>query len=312
MRTWLDHYTKSCLRDFLAPTGDVETQHPVAAVDAQWIDIWYEPRPELEEERLHLGWLGRLAEKPCIFEPFCDAPDEEEVRGCLRKVLTKHHRRLLEARRAGQSRPLIPRCWIIAPTISAPMIKVCGFQRRKPWPSGIYLMPSIVGVGWVSLRHLAKNKETLSLRLLAGRGPIFEAAMDDIERLPEGAWEKTLSKEIFLARYEEVINNPSRDTEEQEFMMTVKERYQQWEKQKLEMGMNIGLERGLQQGRETALRSALQRVFQARFGVMPAVLRQALDGEHNPDVLLGWMPLFSVEPYEKIAQALGIELSSAQ
>lgn len=319
MRTWLDHYTKSCLRDFLEATGEVELQQPVASVDPQWIDVWYEPKSEQWEERVRLGWLGRLAEQPCMFEPYTDAPDEEEVKACLRKVFTKHHRRVLEAKKAGDVKITATKCWIIAPSVSASMIRACGLSRNGSWPEGIYEMPSIVGLGWISLRHLPRTADTLSLRLLAGRGRIFEEAMEDIDKLPEGAWEKNLSKQIFLARYEEVNNNATNEAEAQEFIMTAKERYEQWEKQKLELGMRMGLvqgvqqglEKGMQQGREAALRSALISVFQSRFGKLPPAFKRALDNEHNSDVLFGYMPLFSVESPERIAQALGLELSSA-
>lgn len=328
MRTWLDHYTKSCLQDFLSETGEVETQAEVASVDAQWIDVWYEPKAEFEEERLRLGWLGRLAEKPCIFEPFAQAPDEEEVRSCLRKLLTKHHRRSLDSKKSGEGKLELPGCWIIAPTISEAMMELCGFREQAPWPAGIYKMPSIVGVGWISLRHLPRNLDTVWLRFLAGKGRMYHQAWEDINSLPEGAWQKELAMKILLARHEEVIDNLANEPEERAFMITLKERYERWEKEKLEMGRHLGRlegieqgiekgiekgrEEGIEKGREVALRSALLKIYQARFGDIPAVLRQALDLEHNPDVLLGWMPLFSVEPYEKIAQALGIELSSAQ
>ena len=114
MRAWKDHYVKSFLETVLGPLGKADPQHEVAAADAQWIDVWFEPDPRFEVDLKRLGWLGRISARICLFESFSEAPTDKEVRGCLRKLLTKQHRRELEAEQNQEQGPPLPTLWVIS------------------------------------------------------------------------------------------------------------------------------------------------------------------------------------------------------
>jgi hypothetical protein len=129
-----------------------------------------------------------------MFEPFGQPPHEEDVRACLRKLLTKHHQRLQEAKKNKAPKPTLPRQWMIAPSLPPRIVTTFALRRVRGWPRGISLGPDGYGLGWVSLRDLPRTRQTLLLRLMGGVGPVFQKAMEDVENLPLEAWEKRKGK----------------------------------------------------------------------------------------------------------------------
>lgn len=303
MRTWRDQFVKNYLEALLNGLGFLETQHEIAAADAQWADVWFEPDPAHSEERLQLGWLGRISELPCLFESFSNMPNENEVRACLRKVFTKQHRRLAEAEKSSLPEPILPKLWIIAPSLRPAHAEAFGLDTKEPWPAGILAAPNGYALGWISLRDLPCSRDTLLLRLLAAAGPIFNAAVKELTLLPKGAIEKQVAAQILIARRIEIENNPVSDAEEEaELSMNYRELYQQWKREQIDEGKREGRVEGQLEG----VQSSILEIYRARFGHVPAQLEQAVRLQCDASQLMAWCNLFATHSPDEIARALNL------
>jgi flagellar biosynthesis/type III secretory pathway protein FliH len=88
--------------------------------------------------------------------------------------------------------------------------------------------------------------------------------------------------------------------------------YAKWERRVVErgiqegrqQGMELGMELGLKMGREEGLRTALVSVYQARFGTLPAALREAIVVTMDVPTLQRWTALFGTATADEIAAAL--------
>jgi hypothetical protein len=307
MRNWFDHYTKSFLQDMLGPTGKVETQHEIAAADSQWADVWYEPNPAQAHLRDRMGWLGVMSAAPCMFEPFGQPPDEEEVRECQRKLFTKQHLRVREAKKKQAARPVLPRQWIIAPSLPPRFTGTFGLQPVNGFPQGIHVGLDGYGLGWVSLRDLPRTRQTLLLRLMSGAGPVFRSALEDLKNLPGDAWENEAAEEMLVARCDEMAQAGAGSEEEQDFLMSTKEVYQRWECRVRGEGRTEA-----RQEMGEGLRSGLLETYRARFGAVPPVVESAVQHVHDPDKLTRWFPLFSTKSAEDIADVLRVAGSGSR
>jgi hypothetical protein len=254
-----------------------------------------------------MGWLGVMSAAPCLFEPFGQSPDDDELRECQRKLFTKHHIRVREARKNKGAKPVLPRQWAIVPSLPPRIAKTFALRRSRGWPRGIFLGPDGCGLGWVSLRDLPRTRQTLLLRLMGGMGPVFRNAIEDLENLPQDAWEKEQAKEMLVARREDFGQNPSAlDQGEQEFLMTTQELYQQWERRVQQEGRNSA-----RQEVGGRLCQALLETYRARFGAVPPAVANAVQLVRDPDTLASWVPLFSTKSVDEIAEILGARNGSA-
>lgn len=75
------------LRDSLSPDGNFESDAEVSP-DTQRADVWFTPDPARPPTRADLGLLGRMTLGACTLAPFHATPGENEVSGCVRKLLT--------------------------------------------------------------------------------------------------------------------------------------------------------------------------------------------------------------------------------
>ncbi|NCR78629.1 MAG: DUF4351 domain-containing protein [Microcystis aeruginosa K13-10] len=76
---------KDYLETFLSSSGDVKTSLDVTA-ETQEIDVYFRPTsPEMPPE---LGLLGKLAQTPCLLEPYRNPVTIEGILACLSKLLT--------------------------------------------------------------------------------------------------------------------------------------------------------------------------------------------------------------------------------
>jgi hypothetical protein len=107
----------------------VKTSLDVTA-ETQEIDVYFRPTsPKIPPE---LGLLGRLAQTPCLFEPYRNPVTIEGIIACLSKLFTVWEQLQREAHRNQQ--PLlaenIPRLWIITPTASQRIITVFSAKEK--------------------------------------------------------------------------------------------------------------------------------------------------------------------------------------
>src|SRR5215207_6897550 len=83
----LDQLGKNILRDFFVLLGAAETEVEVPAGDAQRIDLWHVPDPELllAHPEIEPGLLRSMAAEPGMVEVWSDAPDIADFHDCIRK-----------------------------------------------------------------------------------------------------------------------------------------------------------------------------------------------------------------------------------
>ena len=126
-----DKFSKDYLETFLASCGDVKTSLDVTA-ETQEIDVYFRPTsPKIPPE---LGLLGKLAQTPCLLEPYRNPVTIEGILACLSKLLTVREQLQREAHRHQQPLPLlsenIPRLWILTPTASQRIITVFSAKEK--------------------------------------------------------------------------------------------------------------------------------------------------------------------------------------
>jgi len=176
-----DKFSKDYLETFLASCGDVKTSLDVTA-ETQEIDVYFRPTsPKIPPE---LGLLGKLAQTPCLLEPYRNPVTIEGILACLSKLFTVREQLQREAHRNQQ--PLlaenIPRLWILTPTASQRIITAFSGQLNPDWGEGIYFLPPALTTAIIVLHQLPETPETLWLRLL-GRGGTRSRAIDELEDL---------------------------------------------------------------------------------------------------------------------------------
>jgi len=149
--------------------------------EVRQIDLLFIPKRDASP----LGLLGRMAQTPCILEPYRNALTSEEVRICLLKLRTyeAEQRRIAER----EKRKLTPgeqtRLWIVAPTISQAIVREFAAQRPVDWPRGVYFAPKGFRVVLVAVHQLPVSPKTLWLRVL-GRDGVQKRAIQELLELP--------------------------------------------------------------------------------------------------------------------------------
>src|SRR5271163_4749147 len=148
MHNPFDQLAKRVGKEALNASGPTVVQYEISR-DAQHADLRHDPDPARTAERARLGLLGRIAEVLCLIDVFGHAPDGAEVRACIgkhfahweecaRKRLTQNKRR---KERGLAPEPLVePFLWIIAATVSAPLLRKFEARAAAGWPKGVYLL----------------------------------------------------------------------------------------------------------------------------------------------------------------------------
>jgi hypothetical protein len=176
-----DQLAKLYLEEFLAPLGTVERQYEVPG-EAKQVDVWFVPHPTAAQPLTELGMLGRMTQGMCVLEAFRNGPTRTEVRTCLLKLLWVQAD---QQRQATQpiSEKALPKLWILAATVSGPLLQEMGGVIQADWLPGIYFIPKIFKTAIVAIDELPETAETLWLRIL-GRGDTQERAIRELLALP--------------------------------------------------------------------------------------------------------------------------------
>jgi hypothetical protein len=179
-----DQLAKQYLEEFLAPFGRVERQYEVPG-EAKQVDVWFVPQRSEARSAQEMGILGRMTQGMSLLEPFRNAPTRTEVRTCLLKLLWIQDDEQRKAKQADQ--PLaeadLPMLWILASTVSQPLLEDANGLIRADWHPGIYFMAELLKTAIVAIDELPETVETLWLRVL-GRGDTQKRAIQEVLALP--------------------------------------------------------------------------------------------------------------------------------
>ncbi len=160
-----DEFSKDYLDELLSAYGEVKTGQTVTS-ERREIDVYFQPySPQLPES---LGLLGKLASHPCIFEPYRNPVNSQQIRACLAKLFAIEAEMIRESNRQKRyiKEDELPYLWILTPTASETILS--GFQAKilDDWEEGIYFTGKLLRMGIVVIHRLPVTPETLLLRLL--------------------------------------------------------------------------------------------------------------------------------------------------
>ncbi len=262
-----DQFSKQFLEEFLSPFGTIETSYEVAG-ETQWVDVLFVPtaQPMMHE----LGLLGRIAQTPCLIEPFRNQPSTDEVRSCLLKLFQVHgdYRRQARRDQNSLSEEELPYLWILASSASENLLKSFGASAHSDWGEGICLLPPAQRTAIVSINRLPVNADTLWLRLL-GKGKTQQRAIAEVINF-DARDPRRSSILRLLANWKISIEITGQVSEEQELMMALSQAYLEWE-QRTELR---GEQRGEQRGALKEAQSLILRQLTRRLGEVSSLMPQ--------------------------------------
>jgi hypothetical protein len=183
-QTPFDQMSKQYLEEFLEPFGNVQRQYEVPG-EAKFVDVWFVPDQVSESPTAELGILGRMATGMCLLEPYRNAPTRTEVRVSVMKLVwvQEDERRKAEQDEQRLNEDSLPKLWILASTVSQPVLQESEAKERADWCSGIYFVPEIFKTAIVAIDELPETEETLWLRIL-GRDGTQARAIREVLALP--------------------------------------------------------------------------------------------------------------------------------
>ena len=312
MRRPFDQLGKTLGKEALEDSGRTVAQFEISSRDAQHADLWHVPDPARGAERARLGLLGRLASVLCLIEIYAHAPSGEEVRACLIKHLvywqdcTNRRRAANRLRKARKPAPVPqpgakPFLWLIAPTMSAPMLEKLGAKPMAGWPPGVYTFGfDILRVGFVVANELPRERSTLLVRIMAA-GPGLPQAIAELSALPAEAHERILAEDVLVSLQRVLVKVPSRTPEEEEFIVRMQSTWEKARKEGRREGQLEGEKKGRQEGHKEGLLEgekkgraegearALLTVLRVRGMAVSSATRERILAEKNPSRLERWL-----------------------
>jgi hypothetical protein len=183
-QTPFDQMSKQYLEEFLEPFGSVQRQYEVPG-EAKFIDVWFVPDQAAESTISELGILGRMAAGMCLLEPYRNAPSRTEVRVSVMKLVwvQEDERRKAEQDERRLNEDDLPKLWILASTVSQPVVQESEAKVRADWCPGVHFVPELFKTAIVAIDELPETEETLWLRIL-GRDETQARAIREVLALP--------------------------------------------------------------------------------------------------------------------------------
>jgi hypothetical protein len=262
-----DQFSKQLLEEVLAPYGTVKISLEVTG-ESQLVDVFFEPSSSVAIDPQALGLLGRIAQTPCLLEPFRNQPSAFEIRSCLQKLYHVHGTYLRKAKREKESiaEGDLPQLWILASTASDALLNGFGVSSNEDWGSGVYFLHPSLKAAIVAINQLLRNEETLFLRLL-GKGQTQKQAVDEVIAI-DAREPKRAAILRLLSNWKISIELTGQVEVEEELMMALTQAYLEWEQQTEQRGE----QRGRTEGRTEEARSLILRQLTRRVGTLPTTI----------------------------------------
>jgi hypothetical protein len=223
-----DQFSKQYLEEFLSPYGSVEISREVLG-EPLFVDVFFMPAAPSASIAQDLGLLGRIAQTPCLIEPFRNSPTLAEVRNCLQKLFHVHgdmHRRAKQEKKSLAESEL-PTLWILVTAASKTLLSKANVIGDKSWPTGVYFISELVKTAIVSINQIPNTEDTIWLRIL-GRGETQQQALTEVLSFNQTD-PRRLSILKLLATWK--INLELSGELEQELIMVLSQAYLEWEQQ---------------------------------------------------------------------------------
>lgn len=234
-----DQLAKQFLEEVLEPFGEVQRNFEVPG-ESKYVDVWFTPNP-VSPSLPNLGVLNRIASTACLLEPFRTPPSRTDVRTCQLKLLWLHEamRRKAAQEHRTLSESELPRLWILATSVSKPLLADFGATQRDNELPGLYFLPEAQKTVIVSIDELPVSRDTLNLRLL-GRGETQQQAIGEVRSLPSGNPQREQILRI-LANWKVTIElSRELEPDDQEVLMALSQPFLEWEQATEERGVYSG------------------------------------------------------------------------
>jgi Domain of unknown function (DUF4351) len=179
-----DEFAKGFLESLLSPFGEVQTSFKISS-EVREVDVYFQP-DTLIQPIPELGLLGKIAKTDFVLEPFRNPPTIFQIRACMGKLFDLHANLIREAKRTKQPEPNnadLPMLWILAPTLSKPILAEYMATLTDLVPTGVYLLPPGCKTGIIVIHQLPLKPETLWFRLL-GKKKVQSNAIAEVAALP--------------------------------------------------------------------------------------------------------------------------------
>jgi hypothetical protein len=256
MRLVYDRLAKETLSAALGRASVLVTAEREIATHPQRLDLWCEPDHRRLPRLAPFGILRRIvAEGPCAFEFFHEAPSLDEMLGSLRKAFVLRAPAMLPPRSAE------PWLWTIAAGRPTRVLPALGLGPAPGWPAGVYETLPGFRLRLVVTSELPRTLDTLILRVL-GAGDTLRDAVRELRALGVAHPLGRIVTPILLKLHIEARDKPNqdRDPREQEFLMETEDIYEAWHQRVRAEGRN----EGRIEGRADGEARAVLRVLSAR------------------------------------------------
>jgi hypothetical protein len=286
-RNPFDQFSKQLLEEVLAPYGTVEISLEVTG-ESQFVDVFFEPSSSSAIAPQGLGLLGRIAQTPCLLEPFRNQPSAFEIRSCLQKLYQVHGNYQRKAKREKDSiaESDLPDLWILASSASDTLLNGFGASFNEEWDSGVYVLHPLLKANIVAINQLPRNEETLFLRLL-GKGQTQKQAVDEVIAI-DAREPKRAAILRLLSNWKISIEITGQVEAEEELMMVLTQAYLEWEQQTEQRGEIKLILRQLSR-RVGTLPTTIEAQVQALALPQLEALGEALLDFSQPEDLVKWL-----------------------
>jgi hypothetical protein len=159
----------------------------------------------------------------CTIEFFHGTPGPCRIEPCVIKILAFRRRRRSENKkrlreqgaRRGASRPL-PVQWIITSGWPGRALEGFAFERALRMGPGVYRAPRELATHLVVASELPETRDTLLVRLVAGKDGVQERAREEVLALPPDAPERRLAGPIMVELWPELARKRARRSKDAE------------------------------------------------------------------------------------------------
>jgi hypothetical protein len=143
-----DQFSKQFFEELLSPFGEVRINYEIPG-EPRFVDIWFIPSNQTTASSIELGILARIAENPCLLEPFRKQPTAIEIHSCIFKLYHLEAELIRDAKRDEDtiSNSELPQLWIISTSCTDELLNDLPATRDEAWPDGIYFIGKILRVG---------------------------------------------------------------------------------------------------------------------------------------------------------------------
>ena len=197
--------------------------------EAKFVDVWFVPNPETPPVE-DLGLLGRMVQMPCLLEPYRNVPSRTEIRVSVMKLIWIQEDERRKAQRDELPEADLPLLWILAATISKPLLQESGSAVKADWLPGIYFLPKLFKTAIVAIDQLPETEETLWLRVL-GRDETQERAIREVLALPSSHPRRNGILRLLVSWKVRIELGELQDFSGQEALMALSEAFLAWEQQ---------------------------------------------------------------------------------